>query len=124
LKKLLIADDDPGIRRLVRITLESDNYEILEASDGEEALRLAREHKPVLLLLDVMMPRVDGFDICRELKSDPATSSTTIVILSARTQESDMNEGRAAGADDYFMKPFSPVALMRKVDDVLAQAGP
>ncbi len=106
------------------MTLESDNYEILEASDGEETLRLAREHKPVLLLLDVMMPRVDGFDICRELKSDPATSSTTIVILSARTQESDLNEGRAAGADDYFMKPFSPVALMRKVDEVLALAGP
>ncbi|MGH2787547.1 MAG: response regulator [Actinomycetota bacterium] len=124
MKKLLIADDDPGIRRLVRMTLESDNYEILEASDGEETLRLAREHKPVLLLLDVMMPRVDGFDICRELKSDPATSSTTIVILSARTQESDLNEGRAAGADDYFMKPFSPVALMRKVDEVLALAGP
>jgi two-component system, OmpR family, phosphate regulon response regulator PhoB len=120
MKKLLIADDEPGIRKLVRMTLESGELEILEAANGEEALRLAREHKPALLLLDVMMPLMDGFDICRTLKSDPETSSIAIVILSARSQDSDRDEGVAAGADDYFMKPFSPLALMRKVDEVLA----
>jgi two-component system phosphate regulon response regulator PhoB len=121
LKKLLIADDEPGIRRLVRMTLESDEYEIIEASNGDEALDLARHHKPALVLLDVMMPRRGGFDICRELKTDPQTASITIVMLTARAQESDEVQGRAAGADDYFMKPFSPVALMRKVDEILAQ---
>jgi two-component system phosphate regulon response regulator PhoB len=121
LKKLLIADDEPGIRRLVRMTLESDDYEIIEASNGDEALELARHHKPALVLLDVMMPRRGGFDICRELKADPETAAITIVILTARAQEADQHEGRAAGADDYFMKPFSPVALMRKVDEILTQ---
>lgn len=121
LKKLLIADDEPGIRRLVRMTLESDEYEIIEASNGDEALNLARHHRPALMLLDVMMPRRGGFDICRELKTDPDTASITIVMLTARAQESDQHEGRAAGADDYFMKPFSPLALMRKVDEILEQ---
>jgi DNA-binding response OmpR family regulator len=103
------------------MTLESDEYEIIEASNGDEALELARYHKPALVLLDVMMPRRGGFDICRELKADPETAAINIVILTARAQEADQDEGRAAGADDYFMKPFSPVALMRKVDEILEQ---
>jgi two-component system, OmpR family, phosphate regulon response regulator PhoB len=121
LKKLLIADDEAGIRRLVRMTLDSDEYEIIEASNGNEALELARQHKPALMLLDVMMPLLGGFDICRDLKGDPETASITIVILSARTQDSDRNEAREAGADDYFIKPFSPLALMRKVDEILSR---
>jgi two-component system phosphate regulon response regulator PhoB len=124
LRKLLIADDEDGIRRLVRLTLESESYEILEASDGEETITLAREHKPELILLDVMMPRRSGFEVCRALKGDPATSQITIFMLTARAQESDQREGRAAGCDGYFMKPFSPVALMRKVDEIFAARGP
>lgn len=124
MRKLLIADDEDGIRRLVRLTLESESYEILEASDGEETITLAREHKPELILLDVMMPRRSGFEVCRALKGDPATSQITIFMLTARAQESDQREGRAAGCDGYFMKPFSPVALMRKVDEIFAARGP
>jgi two-component system, OmpR family, phosphate regulon response regulator PhoB len=120
LRKLLIADDEDGIRRLVRITLESDNYEILEASDGDEAIMLAREHKPELILLDVMMPRRSGLEVCRALKADPQTEAIAIFMLTARVQESDLREGKAAGCDGYFVKPFSPVALMRKVDEVFA----
>jgi two-component system, OmpR family, phosphate regulon response regulator PhoB len=123
LKKLLIADDEDGIRRLVRMTLESDSYEILEASDGQEAIDLAREHKPELILLDVMMPRRSGLEVCRTLKEDPSTSTITIFMLTARAQESDRREGKAAGCDGYFMKPFSPVALMRKVDEIFAARG-
>jgi CheY-like chemotaxis protein len=123
-RKLLIADDEDGIRRLVRMTLESERYDILEASDGEETITLAREHKPELILLDVMMPRRSGLDVCRALKGDPATSQITIFMLTARAQESDQREGRAAGCDGYFMKPFSPVALMRKVDEIFAARGP
>jgi DNA-binding response OmpR family regulator len=119
-KKLLIADDEPGIRRLVRMTLEDEQFEILEAADGEEALTIAREQMPQMILLDVTMPRRSGLDVCRALKKDPATAGITIVMLTARVQEADLQEGRDAGADDYFVKPFSPIALLRKVDETLA----
>jgi two-component system, OmpR family, phosphate regulon response regulator PhoB len=123
MKKLLIADDEDGIRRLVRMTLESDDYEILEAADGDEAIELARLHHPELILLDVMMPRRSGLEVCRVLKNDPDTTEITIFMLTARAQESDQREGKAAGCDGYFMKPFSPVALMRKVDEIFASRG-
>ncbi len=120
MKKLLIADDEDGIRSLVRMTLEADSYEILEARDGEEALALAREHRPDLILLDVMMPGASGVEVCRALKSDASTSGITIIMLTAQAQEEDREEGVAAGADDYFTKPFSPVGLLYKVEEVFA----
>ncbi len=119
MKKLLIADDELGIRRLVRMTLESDQYEIIEAADAQEALGMARAHRPELVLLDVMMPKGTGFDVCRALKQDPETKDITVVMLTARSQKSDVAEGDVAGADDYFTKPFSPVNLVRKVDQIL-----
>lgn len=118
MRKLLIADDESGIRSLVRMTLERDSYQILEASDGVEAIALAREYHPEVVLLDVMMPGLSGFDVCRALKDDPTTSAATVVLLTAKAQESDRAEGIAAGADDYFTKPFSPIALLRKIDEV------
>jgi two-component system phosphate regulon response regulator PhoB len=121
MRKLLIADDESGIRSLVRMTLERDEYQILEASDGQEALALAREHHPEVVLLDVMMPGLSGFDVCRTLKDDPATAKTTVVMLTAKAQESDREQGIAAGADDYFTKPFSPIALLRKIDTVYGE---
>jgi DNA-binding response OmpR family regulator len=121
MRTLLIADDESGIRSLVKMTLQRKQYEILEASDGEEALALARKHHPELVLLDVMMPGLTGFEVCRALKDDPATASATVVILSAKAQDSDRAEGIAAGADDYFTKPFSPTALLRKIDDVYGE---
>jgi two-component system phosphate regulon response regulator PhoB len=117
-RKLLIADDEAGIRELVRMTLESDAYDIVEAANGEEAVELAREMHPELVLLDVMMPKVDGFEACRLLKDDPATSDIVVVMLTARAQESDRERGRGAGADEYFTKPFSPVALLRLVEEI------
>lgn len=118
MRKLLIADDEDGIRSLVKMTLARDEFVILEASDGEQALALAREHGPELILLDVMMPGLSGFEVCRALKDDPDTAQATVVMLSARSQEADREEGIACGADDYFTKPFSPIALLRKIDDV------
>ncbi len=120
MRKLLIADDEDGIRSLVRMTLEADSYEILEARDSDEALALAREHRPELMFLDVMMPGGSGFDVCRELKADPATAGITIIMLTAQAQERDRELGVEAGADDYFTKPFSPVGLLYKVEEVLA----
>lgn len=124
MRKLLIADDEDGIRSLVRMTLESDAYEIIEAADGTEALELARKHHPDLLLLDVMMPGVTGLEVCRMLKSDPGTAGITIVMLTARAQDSDREAGQAAGAESYFTKPFSPVALLRKVDEIFSSSSP
>lgn len=118
MRKLLIADDEDGVRSLVRITLETDGFEILEARDGDEALAMAREEKPDLMFLDVMMPGVSGVDVCKALKTDPLTTGITIVMLTAQAQERDREDGLAAGADDYLTKPFSPVNLLSKVEEV------
>jgi two-component system, OmpR family, phosphate regulon response regulator PhoB len=120
--KLLIADDEVGVRNLVRMTLADERYEIVEASDGDEALELALTHHPELIFLDVMMPKRSGLDVCRDLKSNPNTSGSTIIMLTAKGQDRDREDGLAAGADDYFTKPFSPIALLRKVDEVLEGA--
>jgi two-component system phosphate regulon response regulator PhoB len=120
--KLLVADDHEGIRDLVRLTLTDDRYEIVEATDGNEALELALEHRPELIFLDVTMPKLSGFDVCRSLKSNPDTSGMTIIMLTGMGQERDREEGLSAGADGYFTKPFSPLALLRKVDEVLERA--
>ena len=120
MRKLLIADDEDGVRSLVRMTLEADSYEILEARDGEEALAIAREQQPDLMFLDVMMPGSSGVEVCRALKSESATAGITIIMLTAQAQEKDREDGMAAGADDYFTKPFSPVNLLNKVEQVLS----
>jgi len=122
MKTLLIADDEAGVRALVRMTLEGGDYEIVEAADGEEALALARERHPDLTLLDVMMPGLTGVEVCRALKDDPSTRDLRIVILTAKAQDADREEGLTAGADDYFTKPFSPLSLIQKVDEVFEGA--
>ena len=116
--KLLIADDEPAVRALVHATLEGDDYQIIEAGDGVEALELVREQSPSLVLLDVMMPRLNGLDVCRAIKSDPTTSDTMVVMLTAQAQQRDRERGMAAGADVYFTKPFSPLALLDLVEQV------
>lgn len=120
-KKLLIADDEPDIRSLVRMTLTSHKFEIIEASDGIEALKMVKQEFPDLVLLDVTMPGMTGFEVCQEIRSDPALSSTVVVMLTALAQESDLKVGEEAGADGYFTTPFSPLALMRRVDEILGE---
>jgi len=122
LKKLLIVDDEDGLRSLVRMTLDSEGYQILEAQEGGHALELARAHHPDLVLLDVMLPDLSGFEICRQIKSDPLMASTTVLMLTAKAQESDLGEAEAAGADGYFVKPFSPIALVQRVESILGAA--
>ncbi len=118
MRTLLIVDDEEGVRSLVRMTLESESYQIIEATEGAEALDLARRHHPGLVLLDVMLPDASGIDICRALKSDPETASTAVVMLTAKAQSADLEEAEAAGADGYFTKPFSPIALMQRVERI------
>jgi DNA-binding response OmpR family regulator len=117
--KVLIADDQPNMRQLVRLTLESDHFEILEARDGDTALEVARAEHPDLLFLDWTMPGLAGVDVCRALRDDPATSGMRIVMLTARSQPADREHAAAMGADDYITKPFSPIELLEKVRDVL-----
>jgi DNA-binding response OmpR family regulator len=119
MRKLLIVDDEDGVRALVRMTLNSDNYQIMEAREGQHALDLARSAHPDLILLDVMLPDLSGIEICRTLKADPTMSSTTIVMLTAKAQQTDLGEAEHAGADGYFTKPFSPIALLQKVESIL-----
>jgi len=122
-KKILIADDEEPLRLLVRATLEDESgekrYEIIEATDGYETLEVARRERPELILLDIQMPGLNGLEVCKILKNDPATSKLMIVMLTARGQPSDRERGLAAGADEYFAKPFSPLELLQLVDRVM-----
>ncbi len=108
---------------LVNATLADSDMEVLVASNGEETLRAVREQAPDLILLDVMMPGLDGFAVCRAIKSDPATSQVKIVMLTARGQASDVQRAQQAGADRYFVKPFSPSALLAAVGEILGWPG-
>jgi DNA-binding response OmpR family regulator len=112
---VLLADDDPGLRRLIGTTLGNEDFDLLHATDGEEALQLARERRPEVVLLDVNMPKLDGFEVCRHIKSEPETAGIKVVMLTARGADVDRAEGREAGADDYFIKPFSRVQLLNKI---------
>lgn len=109
---ILVADDEPHIVSLVRATLEDDHIRIVEAADGEEALELARAERPEVILLDVHMPGLDGVEVCRRLRSDPLFERAKIIILTAAAQKADEARGRAAGADHYLTKPFSPIRLL------------
>jgi CheY-like chemotaxis protein len=122
MRKLLIVDDEEGVRSLVRMTLESERYQILEASSASEAISMVRSHQPDLVLLDVMLPDSSGIELCHSLKADPDTKGTTVVMLTAKAQSSDLEEAEAAGADGYFTKPFSPVALMQRVERIFGAA--
>lgn len=122
MKKILIVDDEEKVRKLVEVTLSVGDLEILHAASGDEALSVVRESKPDLILLDVMMPgKLDGLDVCRILKKDPETKDIYIIMLTAKGQQVDKESGFASGADEYFVKPFSPMELMDKIDNILAE---
>ena len=118
MKKVLIVDDQPQVKELLRVTLEIIDYQILFAESGHEALTLAKTEHPNVILLDIMMPNseIDGLEVCRQLKADVATADINIILLSAKGQREDIEAGLAAGADDYVTKPFSPVALIQKLE--------
>lgn len=120
LKKILMVDDEEPVRALVVATIKYDGrYIILEAKDGLEALEVARREKPDVILLDIFMPGLDGFEVCRQLKADPETRGITVIMLTALAQDSDKEKAQQVGASGYFTKPFSPKALVRKLEEVL-----
>ena len=117
--RVLVADDDEDILSLVAFRLERSGYEVLKAVDGEEALRLAIEEAPDLAVLDVMMPKLDGYEVTRRMRANEQTSRIPIILLTARAQERDVAAGFEAGADDYVKKPFSPQELGARVQAIL-----
>lgn len=120
MKKILVVDDVKEIRDLVEKTLSRDDRQVLKAENGAQAVDLAKEHHPDLILIDVMMPgEYDGLEAIRIMRNDPSTAQTKMVVLTAKGREDDREAGFEAGADDYFIKPFSPLELLRKVDEML-----
>lgn len=116
-RRLLVVDDDPFIRKLVTTTLSDvAQFELVEAADGAEALETAARERPAIVLLDVDMPRLDGIEACRALRTDPRTREATIVILTAAHDDGVAARAAAAGADVFLTKPFSPLELLRLVD--------
>ncbi len=110
-QKILVADDDPDIVDIIQTVLEGEGFQVLVAADGEEALRKVKEERPDLLLLDIMMPKLDGYQVCQQVKDDVSLSSIPVVIISARGQKSDKDKGFRAGVCDYIVKPFDPLEL-------------
>lgn len=111
-RKLLIVDDIGQLRKLVRYTVGYGRYEVHEAASGAEGLEKARALVPDVMILDVMMPDISGFEVCAAVKQDPRLKSVFVVLLSARGQAADLDEGRRAGADGYVVKPFQPQELL------------
>ena len=121
--KILIAEDEPDIRELVTFMLRFAGYEVVAASNGEDAVRTASREVPDLVLMDVRMPRMTGYDACRLMKANPDLRDVPVVFLSAKGQESEIQSGLDAGAEEYLLKPFSPAELTNRVRGILSRYG-
>jgi two-component system alkaline phosphatase synthesis response regulator PhoP len=118
-KKILVADDEPYILMALTDAVEMEGYVCVTAVNGKEAVEKAREEMPDLILLDIMMPYKDGYEACEELKADPGTRDIPIIMLTAKSQQIDIERGKEVGADDYITKPFRPSTLRKKFNEVL-----
>jgi CheY-like chemotaxis protein len=116
---ILCADDDEDILSLVKLRLERAGFEVLCATDGQSALAAAREHRPAVAVLDVMMPRRTGYEVLAEVRADPVLRDLKVILLSARVQDSDVERGLDAGADAYLSKPFKAAELVAKVEELI-----
>ena len=122
MSKVLIVEDEANIRQLVKYNLEKESFQVIEAEDGLQGLRLAKAEKPDLVLLDLMLPQMDGLEVCRSLKGNQATAALPIIMLTAKSEEIDKVIGLELGADDYMTKPFSPRDLVARVKAVLRRS--
>ena len=119
--RILVVDDEIYIVHILDFSLGMEGYEVVTALDGEEALRKVKEAKPDLIVLDIMMPKMDGYETCRALKSDASTRDIPVILLSAKGRNVDMQQGYDVGADDYITKPFSPRKLVDRINAMLGQ---
>lgn len=121
--RILIAEDEPDIRELVAFTLRFAGHEVVATSNGEEALQQASQIIPDIILMDVRMPKMTGYDACRAMKADPALMDIPVVFLSAKGQDSEIQTGLEAGAEEYLLKPFAPDQLVERVKAILSKFG-
>jgi len=121
-KRVLIVDDEPNIVLSVEFLMQREGHEVITARDGQEAIELLGGPRPDLMILDVMMPRKNGFEVCEEVRADPALSGMPILMLTAKGREAEMKKGISLGADAYITKPFSTHDLVAKVDELLSRA--
>lgn len=119
--KILVADDDVDVRTLVVLKLKNSGHEVLSVENGAEAVHSCRTNRPDLVVLDLMMPGMNGLQACAAIRSDPAVAQTPVILLTARAQDSDIDAGLRVGADEYLTKPFSPRELAHRVDMLLAR---
>ena len=120
---VLLVDDDPVILKLLQVNFEMEGFKVSTANDGVEGLEKARAERPDIVLLDIMMPRMDGLEVTKALKGDPETKDIPIILLSAKAQASDIQAGKDIGADDYLTKPFDPLELLERVNELLEGGG-
>ena len=120
-KKILIIEDDPATQRLVEYSLKQEGYQIITAFNGLEGIRKALGESPDLIILDVMLPGLDGFEICYRLRSEPTTANLPILMFSAKAQEIDKDTGIKVGADDYLTKPSAPADIVNRVEKLLTR---
>jgi two-component system alkaline phosphatase synthesis response regulator PhoP len=121
--KILVAEDEPDIRDLVTFTLQFAGYSVVSGSNGEEAVELAKQEYPDLIILDVRMPRMTGYDACKLIKMEPELKDVPVIFLSAKGQETEIQDGMEAGAEDYLLKPFAPDELTNRVRSILEKFG-
>ncbi|MFO8102146.1 MAG: response regulator [Dehalococcoidia bacterium] len=118
-KKVLVVDDEANLTRSVAFILRREGYDVEVASNGEEAINKAQNSKPQLILLDIMMPKKNGYEVCQEIREDPVLRDIYIIMLTAKGQEVDREKGMSMGADDFITKPFSPGFIVEKVNAIL-----
>ncbi len=121
-KKILIADDNENIRDALTYLLEDEGFELLLAKDGADTIRKVRELRPDILFLDIMMPEINGYDVCRTIKNDPELKRTYVIMLTAKGQVAEQERGKEVGADEYIVKPFSPMEILAKVKQILGSS--
>jgi two-component system, OmpR family, alkaline phosphatase synthesis response regulator PhoP len=122
--KVLVVDDEIYIVHILDFSLGMEGYEVLTALDGEQAVEKARAEKPDLIVLDIMMPKLDGYETCKLLKADETTKNIPVILLSAKGRNVDQKIGFEVGADDYITKPFSPRKLVERINAILGQSSP
>ena len=118
-KRILVVDDEIYIVHILEFTLTMEGYEVLTAADGEEALRKVEQDRPDLVVADIMMPKLDGYEVCRRIRKDEEFGHLPVILLSAKGRPIDRETGLEVGADDYIVKPFSPRRLLEKIRDLL-----
>ena len=121
--KIVIAEDEPDIRELIAFTLRFAGHEVITGSNGLEGYELTKKEHPDLAMFDVRMPKMTGYDACKKIKDDPEIANTPVIFLSAKGQESEIEQGLSAGAEEYLLKPFAPDQLTERVKAVLAKYG-